>query len=48
MSIQFIPSCEAARDLRRHRHAIAKGVIAGTDTDVAQEILMRLAHQDKD
>ena len=47
MSNEFIPSREAARDLRRHRHAVAKDVIAGTDTAVAQEILMRFAPQDK-
>ena len=47
MSNEFIPSREAARDLRRHRYAVAKGVIVGTDTAVEQEILMRFAPQDK-
>jgi hypothetical protein len=47
MSDEFIPSCEAAGDLRRHRHSVGRGVIAGRDTAVAQEILMRFAPQDK-
>ena len=47
MSMQFIPRCEAERDLRRHRPAVACAAAVGTVTAVALEILRRLAPKDK-